>query len=165
MKLFRIILVLFSFFIAFSSCASDQLSCQEILDALIEGSADLPAGDIYRHTSKDSSADGYMSSYLMEAMYGEGFEENFALLQEYSIYISSFEAPYEIAVFKCYSRSDGLKIERMCRRRADTVSVALRETSYYYLCDNIRVVREGEYVVFIMTDEPKKTERTVKKLI
>ena len=165
MKLFRIFILLSLCCLLLLSCGSNKRSCVEIVELIMGETGGLPVGNVYRNNATEDNQGDYASPYLKEALYGEEYEENFALVREYAIYISSFQAPYEIAVFQCYARSDGLKIEQMCRRRADMVSVALRDTPYYYLCDNIRIIREGEYIIFLMTDDPEQTEKLVKGII
>ncbi len=163
MKLFCFILsVLLSFCLV--SCTSASKTTEQILFEIMEGCRDLPEGVIYKNTASEGDQ-GYMSPSLSEALYGKNSFEYFKLLEEYSIYLSSFASPYEIAVFKCYSSSDAKKIERLCRERADIVSVALRRTEFYSLCGNIRIVREGDTVIFLMTDTPNRTARLAKGLI
>ena len=163
---------LLSFFMALllclgflSSCTARGRSCDFILFELMAECSALPDGKIYRSGALSQSDDGFLSPYLAEALYGEKHNEYFDLLSEYAIYVSSFASPYEIGVFRCYSRSDGLKIENMCRQRADIVSVALRETEFFSLCQNIRVMRRGEYVVFILTDSPDAVSHRARELI
>ncbi len=163
MKLFSFICALL-ICIPLVSCSAAHMDTAEVLDALMESCASLPEGVIYKNTAQEGDR-GYMSPSLAEALYGKRAEEYFPLLEEYSIYLSSFASPYEIAVLRCYSASDAKRIERMCRERADLVSVALRQTEFYSLCGNIRIVREGDTVIFLMTDSPEKSARLAKKLI
>ncbi len=163
MKLFSFILSVL-LCLSLVSCSAAKKDSGEILGALMEHCGTLPRGVIYEKSAPEGEG-GYMSPTLAEALYGERAAQYFSLLEEYSIYLSSFASPYEIAVFKCYSSTDARKIERMCRERADIVSVALRRTEFYELCGNIRIVREGDRVVFLMTDTPDKTARLAKRLI
>lgn len=163
MKLFSIILSAL-LCLSLSSCSVKNKHSGEILAELWERCEKLPRGVIYESGTPEGE-ENYMSPTLAEALYGERSSEYFPLIEEFSIYLSSFASPYEIAVFICYSSTDARKIERMCRERADIVSVALRHTEFYELCDNIRIVRKGNTVVFLMTDRPDDMARLVKRLI
>ena len=87
---------------------------------------------------------------MLRSMYGEDAESVFATLSDYAIYMSSFAEPYEIAVLLCYSNTDAIRAERMCRERADILAVAFRRTEYHELYKNIRVNRKGKRVTFEM---------------
>lgn len=155
-----------AFLLCFSmcSCSFSERSADDILERLMIRCVSLPEGEIFGSDAEEGE-DGFLPPTVRNAMYGEDCAEYFSLIEEYSIYLSSFASPYEIAVFKCYSGSDGLKIERMCRERKDIVGVALRDTSFYELYDDIRVVREGKYVIFIMCDAPDSLVRLARQII
>lgn len=163
MKLFRFFAVLF-LCLCFSSCGTEKRETGEILGALMDECSELPRGVIYTPHASEGE-EGYMSAALAEALWGEDAHECFALLSDYSVYLSSFATPYEIGVFRCYSSTDAIRIEQLCRARADIVSVAVRQTEYHALCSNIRIVREGDTVIFMMTDRPDRVERRAKRLI
>ena len=162
---------LFSVFLAFvlclslSSCsARRELHTAEILADIMEYCDGLPRGVIYT-SEAEVGAEGYLSPALVEALWGEDAEEGFSMLEEYSVYLSSFAAPYEIGVYRCYSATDAERIEELCRARADIVSVALRQTEYYSLCQNIRIYRRRRVVVFLMTDKPDETLQYSKEIV
>ncbi len=165
MRIFLFFLV-FCISLSLTACGehSEGMETERILTSLMEAQESFPGGVTFRHTATEGMED-YLPPSAREAMYGADSERYFKLIEQYSIYMSSFAAPYEIGVFKCYSKSDGLKIEAMCRTRWDIVSVALRETEFYGLCDDIRVLRKGDTVVFIMVDNADKCARLAKKLI
>lgn len=163
MKLFRVLVVVF-ICLCLVSCSEGETAAVDILGDMTRELSGLPQGVVYTPDAEEGE-EGYLSGALAEALYGEGTAECFALVEDYAIYLSSFASPYEIAVFKCYSRSDALRIEQMCRARADIVSVALRETEFYSLSGNIRIVRKGDTVVFCMTDEPDRSERLARRSI
>ena len=163
MKLFRFI-VLLLLVLCLCSCTYGEKEPAEILSVLMEETDGLPMGVIYVAGAEEGE-DGYLSELMAEALYGEDATECFALVQDYSIYLSAYAAPYEIAVFKCYSSTDASRVEQLCRQRADIVSVAIRSTEFYGLCENIRIVKRGRTVVFAMTDEPESTVRHIKALI
>jgi len=146
------------------SCQMKEEKAEEMLGDILSEVGGLPTGVVYRPQAEEGD-EGYLSRSLTEALYGEDSEICFALIEDYAIYLSSFAAPYEIAVFKSYSKSDALRIEQMCRQRADIVSVALRETEFFSLSGNIRIIRSGATVVFSMTDNPDRSVRLIKRII
>ncbi len=165
MKLFRFLIpVCLVLCLSLFSCSSPPTDTGEVLSRLMENETDLPAGVIFT-TKAAEGEEGYLSPALAEALWGEDSEEAFGLLEDYSVYISSFAAPFEIGVFRCYSATDAIRIEQLCRARADIVTVALRHTEYYGLCHNARILREGDTVIFIMTSDPDKTLKLAKRLI
>ena len=162
----RLLCIIFSVLLCLSlfSCEHTDMSAGEILYSIMEDSTPLPAGVIYSPSAEVGDKE-YLSPALSEALWGEDAQEGFSLLADYSIYLSSFAAPYEIGVFICYSATDAVRIEELCRARADIVSVSLRQTEFYDLCQSIRICRSGRYVVFLMTPDPHESERIAKKLI
>ncbi len=154
-----------SFLLLFSlaACSVSPMSTDKALSRIMEKGEKLPDGMIY-HLGAEEGSEYYLPPSVRDSMYGDASEEIFSLLEDYSIYMSSFAKPFEIAVFKCRSKSDGRRIEAMCRDRRDIVSVALRETEFYEMCRDIRIIRDGEWVFFIMSDEPDVMARTARHL-
>ena len=161
---------IFSVFLSFllcltlTCCGRQRADAYGILTDIMAELDDLPAGVIYTPRAQEGEA-GYLSATLSEALWGEDAEEGFAMLSDFAVYMSSFAAPYEIGVFCCYSSTDARRIEELCRARADIVSVALRQTEFYGLCQNVRIMREGRVVVFSMTSDPERTARLVRRLM
>ena len=161
---------LFGFFISLILCLS-LFSCSDaprdahgILDRIMESEKNIPAGVVYTPNAREGE-EGYLSPALAEALWGEDAKEGFGMLEDYAVYISSFASPTEIGVFRCYSATDAIRIEQLCRARADIVTVALRQTEYHGLCRNARIMRRGDTVVFTLTEDPDSTLRLVKRLI
>ena len=146
------------------SCSRESRGAYEILTDIAEELEDLPVGVIYTPHAEEGE-EGYLSDGLAEALWGEDAEEGFLMLSDYAVYMSSFAAPYEIGVFCCYSATDAVRIEELCRARADILSVALRQTEFYELCGNLRIVRKGRTVVFLMTSDPSRAERCARRYI
>ena len=164
MRLFRCFFALLISLLLCSCSAYQKKTSEDILHRLMTGAGELPDGEIYVSGAEEGSEE-YMPPFLREAMYGEGHSEYFSLIEDYSIYLSSFAEPYEIAVFKCYSKSDGIRIERMCRARADILEVALNKTKFSELCKGIRVIRKDHFVIFIMTESSNEVARLAKRLV
>lgn len=107
----------------------------------------LPRGEVY-HSGTVAGESGYFSPHLMATVYGETAEERcFPLIEEYAIYLSSFAEPCEIAVFRCYARSDADRIAEMCLSRIEQLRVLLAGTSYRSRVDQATVRVDGKLVV------------------
>lgn len=145
------------------SCGGRRQSAYEMLSSVTAGLEELPQGVIYV-ASAEMGEEGYLSPTVAEALWGDDADEGFSMLSDYAIYMSSFAAPYEIGVFCCYSATDARRIEELCRARADIVRVALKQTEFYYLCGNLRIVRKGRTVIFLMTSQPEKAVRLARRL-
>lgn len=106
-----------------------------------------------------SASEGYasfMPRAERERMYGRGrVEECFGRIEDYIIYISS-DAPGELALFKCFSRSDTDIVAAMLLERADALKVALRNTPYSQKSREISVRVKGKYVMMAFVDEPER---------
>ncbi len=163
MKPFVCVIIALSLFLL-PSCFKKDEDTSSILLSLMDKCDALPNGQIFEMGAEEGEAK-YLSSSMIESMYGEGATDVFLLVEDYAIYISSFAAPYEIAVFRCYSSSDAIKVETMCRGRADILSVAFRGSEYHDLYKNIRVLRDQDSVVFLMVDNSDDVYRIAKRLI
>ena len=166
MKTHCVRLACFLLFLLFllPSCGQKNSSPREILDELMAVSGELPEGTVFLSDAEEGSEE-YLSPTLLRAMYGEEAEEEFEAVEDSALYLSSFAAPYEIAVFRCYSATDARRIEALCLYRADEIRVALRETDFYSLIDSLRVLCRGKTVILMLTAEPDETERLALRLI
>ncbi len=149
-----------------SSCGREEKSAEEILGTLCEVAGELPDGEIYR-LSAEEGEDGYLSAELFGSLYGEDGKELFSsgILEDCAIYLSSFEAPYEIAVFRAYSRSDADSVAALCLTRADELQVALHRTEWESLASSAHVVVRGRWVVFLVTDNQEEAEARALRLL
>ena len=119
----------------------------EILCDYMARQDSLPAGVIYRAGAAEGE-DGYFSAQMMARMYGEEADIRcFSLVEDYAIYLSSFAEPCEIAVLRCYAKSDCDRIAEMCLARIETLRIALVGTPYRARADAASVVVEGNLVV------------------
>ena len=128
-------------------CSDERRAEDMLIDICSE--LELPAGETYLCGAEEGS-EGYLPEDTMGFMYGKDAKERFSLLEDYAIYISSFAAPYEVAVLKCRSVSDTDTLAAMCLERADCLKVLLRDTEYAELARGARIYTEGRFVVMIM---------------
>lgn len=131
-----------------SSCTQNEAMPQEVLGALLETAKDVPSGQIY-HSEAEEGSESYCSPELLTSLYGEEATERFETVEAYAIYLSSFTTPCELAVFRCYSASDANRIEALCLLRAEELRVALRNTPYEAVAQELRVILKGKWVFFL----------------
>lgn len=145
-------------------CSRDETKAQDVVRVALEYGGEAPVGVLY-HIDAQEGSEGFLSPKMIKDIYGEDGAELFSLLEDYAVFISSQKIPYEVAVFKSRARSDGLKLELLLRQRRDTLSVALRGTSFYEMVDKIRIERVGDTVIFVLCPDPDRAMRKAKTLI
>ena len=163
MRGFCKLLILILSFLVLCSCSEASKSCEDIALRLCD-ELKLPTGQMYCKESADSPLRA-LPADTMRIMYGGQGEEVFELIEDYSIYLCAAGAPYEVAVFKCYSPSDSDSVTALCLERADSLSVLLRDTEYADIAVNARVYSKGKYTVMLITPDPEKAQKLAKELI
>ena len=146
------------------SCAEKSDTAEELLGGIMDELGNLPRGKIY-YTGAEEGSDSYLSADMIDSLYGEDGAHALGYIKNVAVYLSSFAEPCEISVFVCYSSSDALKIERMCRERADVLLAAMRESD---ICDpqlQSAVVRKGRRVVLAMTYNAPRATRVINGII
>jgi hypothetical protein len=107
----------------------------------------------------------YFSADICTAMYGEeAMQRYFSLIEDFAIFVSQRTAG-ELAIFRCYSRSDTDLIVKMCLCRADTVKVGLRGSEYEEKSKDIKVCVYDDIVAFYFVEQQKKAESKLSGLI
>ncbi|MBQ9086810.1 MAG: hypothetical protein IJY47_06450 [Clostridia bacterium] len=140
-----------------TGCTSGGESAAVRLDCLIKVCPELPTGQIYDSQAEEGMV-SYLNASLKKSLYGERAEEILALTESYAIYLSSQPLPCEIAVFRCYSRTDAHRVTAMCLERAEAIRVAIRETPYVERMDWIRVLTKDRTVIMTVTPDPERME-------
>ena len=134
-----------------AACGCDE-SAEDILYRTCS-TLELPSGTTYLSGAPEGSS-SYFSTDTIVAMYGEAAPiEVFPLVEEYAIYLSQFAEPYEVAVFKCYSRSDADTVAKMCLERTEMLKVSLRDTTYSELAESAKVEIDGKLVIMVVAGE------------
>ena len=167
MKIFRFISMLLctACVISFLGCQSERNKSAEAVLLDVIGALTLPSGSIYIYGASFGSENS-LPSLTREVLYGaEESELAFSLLDDYAIYLSSFESPFEAAVFRCRAASDTDTLTALCLRRADTLNVLLKETAHASLSGNIRVLQKGRYVAMVLCDNPEVALRALKRAL
>ena len=157
--------LLISLMISLSACY-DTPSCSYLLVKVLAVSGENTDGNGYLYFAKAQEGEiEYFSDELYSVMFGEGAKERyFSKIEDFAIFVSQRTAG-ELAIFKCFSRSDTDDIAEMCLKRADDIKVALKDSEYEEKSKTIKVEIYGNIVVLYFIDEPKKAEKKLKGLI
>lgn len=143
-----------------------EKTAAEVVAAILPLCGETPTGVWYRSGAERGQED-YISATDFDLLYGEGSAEEYGpFVREYSIYLSSFAEPFEVAVFRCYEKSDADRVGGMLLRRSDRLKVFLREIGRYETdreCICVTVVEE--YAILVMchhVPDKGKISRAVK---
>ncbi len=136
------------------SCGRKNASAEEILYKIC-ASLELPAGKTYLLEATEGE-ENYLSPDTAQGLYGSSsVKEDFPLIEDYAIYLSS-SLPCEIAVFKCYSRSDTDSVSAMCLERADELAVLMKNTELNGISQSATVITDKKYVVMLLCEDTEK---------
>lgn len=146
------------------SCSTQKsASCDVIISRVLAENAEKN-GQIFLLGAEEGRLE-YFSDQTKMLMYGENSLKNyFSKIEDCAVYVSS-HIPEELAIFKCYSRSDTDDIVKMCLERADMIKVSLRGSSWQEKTEKIRVTAHRRFVVFSFTDDPQRIEERIKNLL
>ncbi len=149
----------FGFFIKIASVAillavlvscGDRRNTEDILFNITKRFDDLPDGNVYLSSATEGS-ENFLSASVIKSLYHDGADEyEFSMIEEYAIYISSFAKPSEIAVYKCYSRSDANLIASMCLKRIEKLSIMLAGTAFSEIPLRADIDIKGHFVIVTM---------------
>ncbi len=114
--------------------------------------------------SADENSAFYMSDSQKISVYGEKFKSTIDSCEDFAIYFSA-SSPYEIAIFKCYSKNDAEDILRMCYERSDEKKVGLRFTEWEEASKFIEIVEHRKFVFFIFTDSQSRNYGVYEELL
>lgn len=153
------------FILSASSC-NEAPACSFLMTQMLAVSGeDIDGNGYLYYSSAEEGSDEYFSHELYSSMYGEDSKSRyFSKIEDFAVFISQRTAG-ELAVFKCYSRSDADDVANMCLVRADRIKVALRGSEYAEKSKNIKVGVYGDIVVFYFVEQPQKAENKLKGLI
>ena len=154
-----------AFILSASSC-NETPSCSFLIAKMLAVSGeDIDGNGYLYYASAEEGSTEYFSQELYSAMYGEDSKTRyFSKIEDFAVFVSQRTAG-ELALFKCYSRSDADDIAKMCLIRADSIKVALRGSESAEKSKNIKVGIYGKIVVFYFVEQPQKAENKLKGLI
>ena len=152
--------------ISFCFCAkSENASCREILSAITECEAGLPAGRIYSMKA-DAGDREFLSDSLLSALYGDGGMPPAADgWLDCAIFLSSPAHICELAVFLCDSPDTATDTARMLCRRLDLIRVAKGDGKYAFYLDSATVTVMRNYVLFVISSDSENAIRVASKII
>ena len=154
----RLLLLFLSLCFVLCSCSRETTEAEDILKNIIENEKVLSVGQIYRKGAEEGK-DDYLSGNMIEVLYGARADaEYFSMLEDYAIYLSSFANAFEVAVFKCYSKSDADSISKLCFLRGDTIkSLISHEEGNENI--TVKVFSKDRYVCMYVGTDPDGAER------
>ena len=158
----RLVLLLCAVLIVLTSCGERETDALSCLEEMMACCGELPTGQIYARSAEEGMA-SYLNDTLRQTLYGEGAKEVFSRLSDFAIYLSFRPAPFEIAVFRCYSHTDAHLVAAMCMERKELLCMALRGTSFEERTEWIGVSVKDRTV--IMTVIPDLTRQEIRDLI
>lgn len=133
----------------FSSCNSDDKESLDILCELLvfsKGKISEPEG-VYT-TDAEEGDPAYFSEEMKKSLYGEKrASECFEIIEDCAVFVSGRGAE-ELAVFKCYSRSDTDAVAAMCLERSESLRVALKQIKNQDTSKTTQIEIHGRYVLF-----------------
>lgn len=164
----RSFLALLSIMIGFFSCScarATEKSTLEILRELVSMGeyAVLSEPLIYSSLADEGDAE-YLSPEIKISMYGEKrVSECFDLIEDCAVCVCPGEIS-ELAVFKCYSKSDTDLVAAMCLERADSLSIALNSIDALNKNQKAHIEIHGRYVLFSFADQSESLIVRFRKL-
>lgn len=144
----------------FTSCSNKSLSAEDVLNDVCPD-LNLSAGHLYLSGSEEGS-EHHMSPALFSVMFGRETPE---VVKEYALFVSSFNVPFEIAVFKCYSSSSCDEIEKLCLSRIDHLKRFYKNSEYSYILDNAFVMCDGNFTIMAVSENEKDICSDLKKVL
>ena len=141
-------------FVLISCAAGGEKSAEDAVASLLALCEEVPDGILY-HSDAERGDVGYLSGEAFDLLYGEGAAEHeLSLVEDYALYLSSFATPFEVAVFRCYERSDADRLGAILLNRSDFLKVCLRECGLYEAYgESIHVTVTGRYALLILSPE------------
>lgn len=147
------IICVISTFTCCSCSGSSEVRCFDILCELLVFSKGEVGSDecLYSSTAEEGEI-GYFPEELKNTFFGEKrAEECFSVIEECAVFASAREIE-ELAVFRCYSRSDTDSVAAMCLERADRLKVALNSVGIKDTSQKAHVEIHGKYVLYSFMD-------------
>ena len=164
-KIVKLIVLLLAACVFLCSCVNEKKSCEELLRVGLEYGIDAyyDNGCLFLKTAEEGEV-FFFTQKAKKTMYGEKFLNALDATEDFAIYVSA-SSPYEMAVFKCYSRNDVDGILRMCYERADALKVGLRFGKWERASKDVLITAHKKYVVFIFTDSSERNQAVYGEII
>ena len=139
-------------FLSLPSCTdSPRPSCRSILASMIEAEAELPAGRFYSTHAKEGEEE-YLSPTLLSAWLGaSALRDGWT---DCALFLSLREHPYELAVVFCQTGDVAEDTAKLFSARWHTVRAMEIAQGESPLTVRASVTRIGNYVIFILSEDP-----------
>ena len=141
---------------AFMCCSCSRVDEAQSFDVLCEllvfAKGEVGTDECLYSSTAEEGEVGYFPEELKNTFFGEKrAEECFPCIEECAVFVSARQIE-ELAVFKCYSRSDTDSVAAMCLERADSLKVALNSIGIKDTSQKAHVEIHGKYVLYSFMD-------------
>lgn len=147
-------------------CSKRDADAYSVLAALVIASGEDFEQNGYVYSSRASEGDAeYLPRDTLATLYGEKYIEYWdETVEECALFLCT-RGVGEIAVFKCYSRSDTETVSTMLLERADELKVALRHTEWEEESGEISIEVKGKYLLFAFTRRSEQLSKDFRSLV
>lgn len=157
--------LLFCVFMLASCSGKSSPTCRDILIALTDTEAKLPAGQLYSLSSPDKDFD-ILSDTLISALYGNGSVPSVSNeWLDVAVFLSLSQHPCELAVFLCNSHDAATDTARLLCKRLDVIKASEKSNIYADMLSNARITICRNYVLFIISSDSDNSIATAIKMI
>lgn len=158
-------LVLISLFaFSLSGCSRNEKDTYCYVAEIISEHPSMPSGRFYEKEIRDVNGIEIeqLDGYLAFSLYGDSsrdiiltdnidpndlYPEEFKLIKDFCIWLSSTFEPYEISVFRLHSSGDATAVAKMLIRRLDKLKKYWKESAYYTELEGCTVRIDGNLVI------------------
>lgn len=147
-------------------CSKREADAYSVLAELILASGEDFEQSGYVYSSRASEGETeYLPRDTISTLYGEKYLEDWdETVEECALFLCT-RGVGEIAVFKCYSRSDTEAVSTMLLERADELKVALRHTEWEEKSGEISIEVKGKYLLFAFTRRSVQLSKDFRSLV
>lgn len=164
--LFTFVIALSLLFVACSCSKKTFPSCRDILVAMTDAEAGLPAGRVYCATAEPGKPE-FLDDSLLAALYGGGSLP--AVAQDWldcAVFLASSSHPCELAVFLCSSHDAASDTARLlCERLRSLKNAKSANEELSPMLESASVTIFGNFVFFIVSSDPQNALKVAKSFI
>lgn len=160
--------LIIAFLLLLCGCKSNAqfpstVGCEDILNAAISVT-NAPEFE-HEYLKSKNNLDSFSLSLWSDGLFTESDE--FALLDDYAIYVSAGTTTYEVAVLKAKSDDDTEKLLSLIEKRKLTISQGdkgMYDPDFQMRMDNSVLKVDGSFVIFLLTDNNDDAVAAVEEL-
>lgn len=158
--------------LAVTSCGQSKAFPEDITsDAILQTALDAceNAPEAEHRYSSDSAKGETLDAFTLSLIEDGVFEEcaEFALIQEYALYICNSKETFEVQVLKAENKENAEKLKALLDRRLETLSggdKAMYDPSFESMIQNAKTYTDGSFAILIITGDNTRTLDAINKL-